>query len=197
LNTTYRRVIELLRTYRKFMVSRQRAAHIQRMEEDAKNFSKIHSLNVDKLLLSVCAHDLFRDVDPRILLKIATLWNLFITKEEEHFPILLHGKVAAEFLKRRFEIKDMEILEAVAYHTSGIPTNSKIVKALVILDTIEHGREFPGVNELRKIAKKSLEKGYEAIVKNKIKYALDNDLIILSESVKTWNYLKGVEDEVS
>jgi predicted HD superfamily hydrolase involved in NAD metabolism len=196
LSTRYKQVIELLRKYRKFMVSRQRAAHIQRMEEDAEKISQIHHLDLDRLLVAVCAHDLFRDIDPKVLLKIAKAWNISITQEERYFPLLLHGKIASEFLKRRFEIKDEEILDAVSYHTSGVPTKSNLVKALVILDTLEHGRKFPKVDELREIAKSSLDKGYESVVKNKIIYALNNDLIVLVKSVETWNYIKGVKNEV-
>ncbi|WP_051962524.1 bis(5'-nucleosyl)-tetraphosphatase (symmetrical) YqeK [Mesoaciditoga lauensis] len=198
MNTPYKQVIELLEKYREFMVSRQRAAHIQRMEEDGIELSQIHHLDSEKLLIAVCAHDLFRDTRPDVLLKMAKVWNIPLTDEERAFPLLLHGKIAGEFLKRRFGIRDEEIITAVAHHTSGVPTESKIVKALVILDTIEHGRAFPGVDELRKTAKESLDECYEKVIKNKIEYALDNDLLVLIKSVETWNYLKlkGVHDEV-
>ncbi|WP_456398481.1 bis(5'-nucleosyl)-tetraphosphatase (symmetrical) YqeK [Mesoaciditoga sp.] len=195
--TKYERVIERLREYRKYMVSRQRAAHIQRMEEDAVKLSEIHNLDLEKILVAVCAHDLFRDVKGEKLLKVAKIWKINVTQEERSFPLLLHGKVASEFLKRRFDVKDQEILDAVAFHTSGMATNSRIVKALVVLDTLEHGRNFPGVDTLRECAKRSLDDGYKGVIKNKIKYALDNDFVVLVKSVETWNYMKGVfEDEI-
>jgi predicted HD superfamily hydrolase involved in NAD metabolism len=190
----YRRIIDELKKFRTFMVSRQRAAHMERMEEDAITFSKIHSVSVDKLLVSVCAHDLFRDVEPYKLMKIATLWGVKITAVEKHLPLLLHGKVAAEYVKRRFGLHDEEILDAIAYHTSGILTDSKIVKSMFILDSTESGRVFDGVDELRNMALVSIDKGYEAIIKNKLIYAITNDLLVLPETVETWNYMRGVRD---
>ncbi len=175
------------------MVSEERIAHILRMEEDAVDFAKIHGVDLERLKVAICAHDLFRDTSDMILIRIAKIWDIPLEKEEQAFPILAHGKVAAEFLRRRFTIKDDEIFNAVAYHTSGCPTRSKIVMSLVVLDTLEHGRKFEGVEELREIAAKSLEKGYEAVIKNKIVYALNRELLVLSESVRTWNYLKGVK----
>lgn len=190
--TVYKQVIEYLRKIRPFMVSRQRAAHIERMEEDGKKLSKVHDLNESQIILAVCAHDLFRDTKPGSLLKMANVWDVETTKEERYLPLLLHGKIASEYLKRRFDIEDKEVLNAVSYHTSGMPTDSKIVKALVVLDTTEHGRNFDGVEELRKIVLQSLDDGYAAVIKNKIGYALLHDLLILEKTVQTWNYLKGL-----
>ncbi len=175
------------------MVSRQRTAHIERMEEDAVNLAKIHDLDLQRLLVCVDSHDLFRDVLPQKLFKIAQIWNLNITNVEKFSPLLLHGKVAAEYLKRRFEINDKEILDAVAYHTSGIPTESPIVMAMFILDSTESGRDFEGIDELREISSRSLREGFEAIVKNKLIYAVTNNLLVLPETVETWNYIRGVK----
>ncbi len=176
------------------MVSRQRAAHIERMEEDAISLAKAHSVDVERLMICVDAHDLFRDVKPEKLKKIANLWNIQITPVERHVPLLLHGKISSEYLRRHFKIEDKEILDAIAYHTSGMPTYSPIVMAMFILDSTESGREFEGVEELRQIAMISLRKGYEAIIKNKIIYAVTNDLLILPESVETWNNLRGIKN---
>ncbi len=165
---------------------------MERMEEDGEKLAKVHNLNESKIILAVCAHDLFRDTSPDKLSKMAKIWNVEITKEERYLPLLLHGKIASEYLKRRFHVEDAEILDAISYHTSGMPTNSKIVKALVVLDTTEHGRKFDGVEELRKIAWRSLDEGYDAVIKNKIAYALLHNLLILEKTVQTWNYLKGL-----
>lgn len=189
----YKRVIEYLRKIRLFMMSRQRAAHIQRMEEDSVElFPELRESDSERLLVAVCAHDLFRDVEPRKLMKISKIWNLKITKVETFAPVLLHGKVASEYLKRRFKLNDEEILDAVAYHTSGMPTDSLIVKLLVVLDTLEHGRSFDGVDELRTVAKRSVNEGYTEVIKNKIKYALNHALLILPQTVEAWNFLRGV-----
>ncbi len=189
----YKRVIEYLRKIRPFMVSRQRAAHIQRMEEDSVElFPKLSEFDAERLLVATCAHDLFRDVEPGKLVKISKIWNLKITKVEAFAPVLLHGKVASEYLKRRIKINDEEILDAVSYHTSGMATDSLIVKSLVILDTLEHGRKFDGVGKLRTIAKRSVDEGYIAVIKNKIVYALNNALLILPQTVEAWNFSRGV-----
>ncbi len=175
------------------MVSRQRAAHIQRMEEDSVElFPELCESDKERLLVAVCAHDLFRDVESKKLVKISKIWNLKITKVEAFAPVLLHGKVASEYLKRRFKLSDEEILDAVAYHTSGMPTDSLIVKLLVLLDTLERGRNFDGVDELRAIAKRSLDEGYIEVIKNKIRYALNHSLLILPQTVEAWNFLRGV-----
>lgn len=191
-HTVYRGVIEELRRMREFMVSRPRAAHIERMEKNALRYAETHKIDSDKLLVAVCAHDIFRDTEPVRLFRIAKVWNLGMSVPERYVPLLLHGKVSAEYLRRRFAVSDGEILDAVAFHTSGIPTSSPIVKAMVIIDTTEIGRNFDGVKKLRELSNESVDAGYEAVIANKILYAIENGLLVLPETVETWNSLKGV-----
>ena len=121
--------------------------------------------------------------------------NYFLTENEVLFnaintnPILLHGKVAAEFVKRRFKINDSDILTGIAFHTSGYKDLGIYGKVLFLADSLEETRTYPNVNKLRELAFKDIEVAYFEVLRNKIIYALSRDLLILPESVESWNNL--------
>ena len=62
--------------------------------------------------------------------------------------------------KLEFSITDSEILEAIRVHTTGKVGMSKLDKVIFLADYIEPNRDFPGVDELRNVAKKDLIRLY-------------------------------------
>ncbi|HEY0828902.1 MAG TPA: bis(5'-nucleosyl)-tetraphosphatase (symmetrical) YqeK [Bacilli bacterium] len=71
---------------------------------------------------------------------------------------LWHAPVGAYAAKQEFGIEDEEILDAIRYHTSGRENMTTLDKVVCLADYIEPGRDFPGVNDIRKLAKRSLDK---------------------------------------
>ncbi len=124
---------------------------------------------------------------PSKLITIARIYNIPITQIELAAPILLHGMISAEFLKRKYGI-DEEIYEAIYYHTSGYEYMGDIGRILVISDSAGDDREYRGgVKKLRQESIKSLNLGYKLAIKNKIQYAIKKDRYVLEQTYKTWN----------
>ena len=82
---------------------------------------------------------------------------------------LIHAPVGAKIAKHIFKIKDKDILTAIEYHTYGKKNMTKLEKIIYLADLIELGRDYPGVEELRALAEKDLDR---AVLK-----ALDNSII--------------------
>ncbi|HPF19044.1 MAG: nicotinate-nucleotide adenylyltransferase [Bacillota bacterium] len=62
---------------------------------------------------------------------------------------LEHGPAAAVALQEQFGIDDPDILDAVRYHTTGRKGMCLLEKIIYLADSIEDGRDYPGVEELR------------------------------------------------
>ena len=65
-------------------------------------------------------------------------------------------------------ITDTEILDAIRYHTSGRPKMTLLEKVIYLADYIEPGRKFPGVEEVRELAEKDLNKALIQSIQNSI-----------------------------
>ena len=53
---------------------------------------------------------------------------------------MLHGKLGAYYAKEEFNIKDKDVLNAIAYHTTGRPNMSLLEKIVFVADYIEPNR---------------------------------------------------------
>lgn len=189
----YFKIIEELKNYLNVTIkSKKRLEHIYSVVDFSQNLAFAHSLSKEKMTIAALSHDLFRDVKPDKLIKISHIYGITLDQFDKIKPILLHGKIGAEFLRRKYNIDD-EIYQAVYYHTSGYEHMKKIGKALVISDSAADGRDYDGIEELRKISFSSLEEGYKLVIKNKINYALLKNRFILEQTIKTWNKMCGVE----
>jgi len=183
------RIIEELKKYLKITIkSKKRLEHINNVVNFSKKLAQIHKLPQEKVEIAALAHDLFRDVEPSRLTKLAAFYKISLDKFDKNRPILLHGKVSAEFLKRKFHIGE-DIYQAIYYHTSGYKKMGNIGKTLVISDSAGDDRDFEGVEELRRVSYKSLNEGYKLVIKNKISYALTKERYILEDTYETWNSL--------
>lgn len=78
--------------------------------------------------------------------------------------------------KKEVGIKDKEVLKAIKYHTSGRPNMTLLEKIIYVADYIEPGRQFPGVEEVRELAKTSLD---QALIKS-----LQNTITFLLKKIK-------------
>ncbi|WP_124727872.1 bis(5'-nucleosyl)-tetraphosphatase (symmetrical) YqeK [Staphylospora marina] len=91
----------------------------------------------------------------------------------DYNPELWHGPVAAEVVREEFGIADVDILNAIRYHTSGRPGMSRLEKIIWLSDVIEPGRRHPGVDEVRKLAEHDLDRAVLKAMDNTIRFLLD------------------------
>lgn len=80
----------------------------------------------------------------------------------EHDKQLWHAPVGAYAVERDFGITDTEVLDAVRYHTSGREKMTLLDKIVCLADYMEPGRDFPGVEQIRKLAESNLDQALVA-----------------------------------
>ena len=76
--------------------------------------------------------------------------------------------MGAYLVEKEAGITDVEILDAIRYHTSGRPKMTLLEKIIYLADYIEPGRHFPGVEEVREIAKTDLDNALIQAIQNTI-----------------------------
>jgi nicotinate-nucleotide adenylyltransferase len=92
--------------------------------------------------LAGIAHDLAKQLDAKLLIKLAKSDGKPINGLEKEKPGLLHGRAAAVLLKERFSIYNNDVLEAVAVHTSGSEHMGPLAKVVYIADKAEVSRNI-------------------------------------------------------
>ena len=104
-------------------------------------------------------------------------------------PKLFHGEIGRHLAKDEFGVKDQEILTAIENHTTGRPGMSRLEKIIYLADHVEIGREFSGIDRIRKLAFTDLDRAIIAFAENSIAYFLKLGLPFHPATVETRNYL--------
>ncbi|MFA6867505.1 MAG: nicotinate (nicotinamide) nucleotide adenylyltransferase [Clostridia bacterium] len=77
---------------------------------------------------------------------------------------VVHQFVGSEIASKEYNINDEEILSAIRYHTTGKANMSQLEKLVFMADMLEDGRDYEGVEELRKAVDDDFELGFVACI---------------------------------
>ncbi|MGQ8872786.1 bis(5'-nucleosyl)-tetraphosphatase (symmetrical) YqeK [Paenibacillus sp. TSA_86.1] len=107
----------------------------------------------------------------------------------QHDKQLWHSEVGAFVAERDYGVLDSEIIHAIRWHTSGRVGMSLLDKVVCLADYIEPGRDFPGVENIREQAQRSLEEGLIAGFDSTISLLLSQRRVIYPLTVLSRNDL--------
>ena len=85
-------------------------------------------------------------------LKLDELWM--------SMPELLHGPAGVHVARTVLGEDDPEVLDAICHHTIPATDPGKLAKIVFLADMMEPNRDFEGVKELRRLAKKDLDAAF-------------------------------------
>lgn len=146
-----------------------------------------HTIDLFNICISSILHDYGKIFSYRELVDIAIKNKLGISDFELGCPPLMHG-LAGDFLAERdFAIKDKKILKSIKFHTIGYCDMILEDKILFISDKIEKNRNYDGIQDLRKISRKSIDLCLEEIYKSTIIYIMEKRRSLHPDTSKIWN----------
>ena len=103
-------------------------------------------------------HDNAKCMSGEKLLEKSFKHGIAVSEVERDNPFLLHGKLGAYYAKSRYGVEDEEILDAIAFHTTGRPDMTLLEKIIFVADYIEPGRKKqPRLDELRRLAFENID----------------------------------------
>jgi predicted HD superfamily hydrolase involved in NAD metabolism len=155
----------------------KRWKHTQGVMESAVKLAKQYGADPVKADLAAILHD------------VAKYWTTeklrdVLEEQQVNSELLLyskplwHAEVGAFIANHHYEIQDIEILDAIRYHTSGRVGMTLLDKVVCLADYIEPGRDFTGVNIIRELANHSLEEALLAGLDSTITFLMSTKQII-------------------
>ena len=165
----------------------KRYIHSMGVYDTALELASIHGVNVEKAGISALLHDCGREIPSRNNLEKAEELGIEIDEIEANQPILLHAKIGVYYAKHKYEVEDEDILAGIRWHTTGTNKMSPLAQVVFLADLVEPGRDFKGVEEMRKLAKKDLEYAMFKAYEQTILYLLENDLLIHPSCIDGYN----------
>ena len=165
--------------------------HAATVREKALDLAAIHGIDAAKVEIASTAHDIARAMKESDLMARAEAYGLPVHPVERQVPVLLHGPVGSEMLRRECGIEDPEILEAVYWHSTfnrGLGPVAKIAFLADKLDHVKAGR-YPFQERVDSLARESLDAAVLAFIQEELASLLKSNQLIHPASIEGLNYL--------
>ena len=180
----------------KAQLTEKRYVHTLGVAESAVELAERYGADIKKAELAAIFHDYAKFRPKEEMKQIIMEQN--ITKDLlDYHSELWHAPVGAYLVEQEAGITDQEILDAIAYHTSGRIGMTLLDKIVYLADYIEPGRSFPGVEEVRKLAEQNLDAAVIQAVRNTINFLMMKKQVIYPATFHTYNVLiKNLMDKM-
>ncbi len=191
-----RSILREVQTWVEDHVSARRLHHIEGVAETASRLARRYGVSQDRVLLAAWLHDAAKEMPHKLhrhLMKGARdPWD----RLESRLPELRHPKAAAALARRKWGLKDREVIRAVQVHTLGRPGMGKLELILFVADYIEPTRNFPGIETVRRMARRNLKDAALLKAAGTLAYLLQSGAPIHPNVVETYNDLAyGIRSE--
>lgn len=169
-------------------LTEKRLRHTYSVAAEAVRLAEKYGCDTQKAELAALCHDMFRSKPARELDMYVK--NFGLPEKLLGNVNLSHGKVAAEMMKREYHIDDDDMINAVSFHTTGRKGMSVLEKIIFLADAIEPERNYPGVEEMRKIAYVDLDRACISSLERTVKYVGDKGEYLDPDTADALNDLK-------
>ncbi len=173
--------------YLKKNQSQNRIKHTLSAKKCAVRLAKRYHLNVEKAKMAALLHDCAKWMDDGMLIENARQYGVKLDTMHLDNPLLLHGAAGANIAKKKFGIKDKEILDAICYHTIPNYKMSELSKLIYVADLIEDRRKHDYADEIRKSLDKGLDEIFFMALKKIIVYHIESNKPLHSDSIDSYN----------
>lgn len=150
-----------------------------------------HGADLEQALIAGLLHDCAKCIPADTKIRLCDRYHLNVSETEQANPGLLHAKLGAFLAAKKYHVRDRDILNAIASHTTGRPQMSRLEKIVYIADYMEPGRaELPNMEEVRALAFRDLDECLYRILKDSLVYLETKKMAVDPMTEKTYQYYR-------
>ena len=136
-------------------LKRSRFIHSVGVSETAAFLAGRFGVEEQKARVAGLLHDCAREFRNEDMIAEAQKRKIAIGVVEQAMPLLLHAYIGAKRIREIYQVEDKDVEQAIWRHTVGGPQMTALDKIIWFADMIEPGRDYPGVENLRQLAKEA------------------------------------------
>ncbi len=138
--------------YLKENLSQKRYTHSLNVAEECRKLAVKYGEDPDKAYFAGLLHDICKELPDDEQKKIVLESNFSVCREELETRSLWHAIAGAYFIKAHFGVEDIDIINAVRFHTVGRAGMTRLEEIVYIGDLISADRDYKDVDRMRKIS---------------------------------------------
>ena len=136
----------------------KRMAHVLGTEETAVRLARRYGADEKEARIAALLHDCTKKLNMEEQLVLCEQYGLQLDEMQRWALKLQHAITGAAVARHVFGVSD-EVYEAIRWHTTGKADMTALEKVIYLADYIEPTRDFPGVEELRRVVWEDLDRG--------------------------------------
>ena len=161
----------------------------------AASLAMRYDVDMNTAYIAGLLHDCAKCISDKKKLSICKKNNIPVSDTEQLNPSLLHAKVGAFLAKDKYHIEDNNIIDAIAYHTTGRPNMTDLEQIIYIADYIEPNRnKAQNLDEIRHLAFIDKEKALLRILEDSLIYLKDSNQEVDLITQQTYDYYKTKQE---
>ena len=166
-------------------------AHIERVRVEASALAAALALDARRVDMAAAVHDLCRSMRGEDLLAEARHRGVPVNDVEEQEPLLLHGPVAAARLRGEMGVDDVEVVEAVHWHSTAAPGLHAIGKVVFLADKLDPAKSarYSFIEAVRALAGEDLDGALEAFLSGELQRLIRGGHLLHPASLEARNEL--------
>ncbi len=187
--------ISEIKTYLKSNLSERRYLHSFGVAEEAEKLANTYGADAEKAYIAGLVHDCAKEFSADKMLSLFEKYGGQADEIMKAMPNLLHGPLGAYFAKDVFKIEGADIFDAIYYHTTGKADMPLLTKIVYIADYIEPNRTYDGVEELKELAYRDIDKAIVFGIDFTIQSLINRKLPIHLDTVSARNFLISSQEK--
>ena len=189
--------MEMIRTIQKEL-KYPRFIHTLGVAFTATSLAARYGADIRKAETAGILHDCAKYLDVAQMERLCINAGIPISMIESGNGSLLHSKAGCVLARDKYGVEDPEILNAIAWHTTGKPDMTLLEKILFIADYIEPGRDkAPHLDSIRAAAFDDLDTALRMILKDTLEYLRKDGKPIDEMTQKTYDFYRENPDCVT
>lgn len=170
-------------------LSAKRYFHSLMVSKAAEELAEKYGGDPEQAAFAGLVHDITKEMKPDAQLQTMEKYSILLDDVERVTPKLWHAISGYALLKYEYGVTDGDVLEAVRWHTTGRKGLSRLGRIVYLADCISEDRDFPGVEDIRAAAERSLDEGYLFMLGFSIRSLLEKDALLHLGTVEARNEL--------
>lgn len=166
----------------------KRYAHSAAVRDRAAALAKIHGADAEKAALAGLLHDCCHSLPFDGQLKIINAHGILLDDFTMAHPQLWHAVAGSLVISDGLCACDVEIISAVRLHTTGAKDMTKLEQVVYLADLTSGDRDYPGVEENRRLAEKSLTLCMLKSLSRTINMLAEQNAPIVRDAWEAYNY---------
>lgn len=138
--------------YLKNNLSQKRYNHSLNVAAECRKLALKYGEDPDKAYFAGLLHDICKEFPLEEQKKLVLESGFSVCREELETHSLWHAVAGAFFIKSNFGIEDIDIVNAVRFHTVGRAGMTRLEEIVYLGDLISADRDFKDVDKMRKLA---------------------------------------------